>query len=75
MNRDMLQPLLRPLIERDGVPVVFSHGDLLPKNLIFPGGLNHWRSSGVDLHHRLGVRWVDANFLGCIKGDVVRVRT
>ncbi|KAG1845780.1 hypothetical protein C8R48DRAFT_779785 [Suillus tomentosus] len=39
MNRDTLQPLLRPLIERDGVPVVFSHGDLLPKILIFPGGL------------------------------------
>ncbi|KAG2153910.1 protein kinase subdomain-containing protein PKL [Suillus clintonianus] len=49
MNRDTLQPLLRPLIERDGVPIVFSHGDLLPKNLIFPGGLNHWRSGGEKI--------------------------
>ncbi|KAG2092518.1 protein kinase subdomain-containing protein PKL [Suillus discolor] len=34
---------------RDGVPIVFSHGDLLPKNLIFPGGLNHWRSGGEKI--------------------------
>lgn len=45
-NRDTLQPLIRPVIERDGVPIVFSHGDLLPRNMIFPGGLNHWRSGG-----------------------------
>jgi hypothetical protein len=49
MNRDTLQPLLRPLIERDGVPIVFSHGDLYPKNFIFPGGLNHWRSGGEKI--------------------------
>lgn len=42
-NRPTLQPRLRPLIERD-VPVVFTHGDLLPKNLVFPGGLGHWRA-------------------------------
>ncbi|RDB17070.1 hypothetical protein Hypma_001942 [Hypsizygus marmoreus] len=42
-NKNTLQPFLKPLIERD-VPIVFSHGDLLPKNLIFPGGLDCWRS-------------------------------
>ena len=42
-NRDTLYPLLQPFVERDDVPVVFSHGDLLPKNLIIPGGLEQWR--------------------------------
>ncbi|KAL5533943.1 hypothetical protein ACEPAG_403 [Sanghuangporus baumii] len=42
-NRDTLYPLLKPFVERDDVPVVFSHGDLLPKNLILPGGLEQWR--------------------------------
>jgi hypothetical protein len=45
-NRDTLQPFIQPVIERDGVSIVFSHGDLLPRNMIFPGGLNHWRSGG-----------------------------
>ncbi|KAF8073894.1 protein kinase subdomain-containing protein PKL [Lyophyllum atratum] len=43
-NRNTLKPVLEPLIERQDVPVVFSHGDLLPKNLILPGGLDCWRS-------------------------------
>ncbi|KAF8842342.1 protein kinase subdomain-containing protein PKL [Paxillus ammoniavirescens] len=41
-----LRPLLQPLIDRDDVPIVFSHGDLLEKNVILPGGLHRWRSSG-----------------------------
>ncbi|KAH7883399.1 protein kinase subdomain-containing protein PKL [Phlebopus sp. FC_14] len=45
-NCDTLLPLLKPLIERDDVPIVFSHGDILPKNMILPGGLNCWRTSG-----------------------------
>ncbi|KAI0717995.1 protein kinase subdomain-containing protein PKL [Cerioporus squamosus] len=42
-NAETLQPLLRPLIERDDVPIVFCHGDILRKNLILPGGLQRWR--------------------------------
>lgn len=42
-NRNTLKPLVQPLIERTDVPIVFSHGDLYPKNMIFPGGLEHWR--------------------------------
>jgi hypothetical protein len=48
-NRDTLQPELQPVIERDGVPIVFTHGDLLPRNMIFPGGLSRWRSGGEKI--------------------------
>ncbi|KLO11783.1 hypothetical protein SCHPADRAFT_452890 [Schizopora paradoxa] len=41
-----LADFVRPFIEREGVPIVFSHGDLLPKNLILPGGLSSWRKEG-----------------------------
>lgn len=34
---------LRPFIERENVPVVFTHGDIAPWNLIFPGGLEKWK--------------------------------
>ncbi|KAJ7745689.1 protein kinase subdomain-containing protein PKL [Mycena metata] len=42
-NRDTLRPLVRPLIDRIDIPIVFCHGDLLPKNVILPGGLEKWR--------------------------------
>lgn len=29
-----LKPLIQPLIERNDVPVVFCHGDILPKNIL-----------------------------------------
>ncbi|KAL6301758.1 hypothetical protein BKA93DRAFT_738227, partial [Sparassis latifolia] len=32
-----------PFIERNDVPIIFSHGDLLPKNIIFPESLSRWR--------------------------------
>lgn len=43
-NVEVLQSRLQPLIEREDVPVVFCHGDILRKNLILPGGLQKWRS-------------------------------
>lgn len=33
-----------PLIERD-VPIIFTHGDILPRNLILPISLDHWRAT------------------------------
>ncbi len=38
-----LAKVVRPFIEREHVPVVFCHGDLLPRNLILPGGLALWK--------------------------------
>ena len=46
-NAETLQPKLRPLIERENVPNVFCHGDILRKNLILPGGLQRWRSGAT----------------------------
>ncbi|RPD64119.1 protein kinase subdomain-containing protein PKL [Lentinus tigrinus ALCF2SS1-7] len=46
-NADTLQPKLQPLIEREDVPIVFCHGDILRKNLILPGGLQRWRSGAT----------------------------
>jgi thiamine kinase-like enzyme len=40
--QNTLKPILTPLIERDDVPIVFTHGDLLPKNLIIPISKDHW---------------------------------
>ena len=59
-NRDTLYPLLKPFVERDDVPIVFSHGDLLPKNLIISGGLAQWRSD----HRPLGIiDWEHAGWM------------
>lgn len=47
LNRTMipedLRARVRPFIERNDVPVVFCHGDMIPRNLILPGGLSEWR--------------------------------
>ena len=48
-NRDTLRPLVLPLIEREDVRVVFSHGDLIFRNLIIPGGLSRWRSGSKPI--------------------------
>jgi hypothetical protein len=39
----ILPPLINPLIEREDIPIVFCHGDILPKNILIPGGLARWR--------------------------------
>ncbi|KAF8908502.1 hypothetical protein CPB84DRAFT_1766786 [Gymnopilus junonius] len=62
-NRDTLKPLLQPLIDRPDVHVVFSHGDLLPKNLILPGGLTKWRSSS-SLDDSTKITIIDWEFAG-----------
>lgn len=36
-------PFLRPIIDRTDRPIVFTHGDILPKNMMLPGGLDEWR--------------------------------
>jgi thiamine kinase-like enzyme len=41
-NRDTIRPRIEPFIERP-CRVVFCHGDLKPRNMIFPGGLDAWR--------------------------------
>lgn len=46
--RNTLSPTIRSLIERD-VAVVFTHGDLLMKNLIIPSSVEHWRVSGEPI--------------------------
>ncbi|KAL1951068.1 hypothetical protein VTO73DRAFT_217 [Trametes versicolor] len=43
-NVDTIRPAIQPLIEREDIPVVFCHGDILPKNIILPGGLEKWRA-------------------------------
>ncbi|CAA7269004.1 unnamed protein product [Cyclocybe aegerita] len=48
-NHTLAQSIAR-LIERDNVPIVFSHGDALPKNLILPGGLDLWRRERPPLY-------------------------
>ncbi|TFY78210.1 hypothetical protein EWM64_g5802 [Hericium alpestre] len=42
-NRETLRPMIRPLIQRADIPIVFCHGDTLPKNVLLPGGLEAWR--------------------------------
>ncbi|KAH9945062.1 protein kinase subdomain-containing protein PKL [Epithele typhae] len=39
-----LRPLIRPVMERPDVPIVFYQEDLQPKNVLLPGGLAGWRS-------------------------------
>ena len=41
-----LAQTLERLIQREGSPIVFSHGDAWPKNFIIPGGLEKWRRKG-----------------------------
>ncbi|KAI0761487.1 protein kinase subdomain-containing protein PKL [Trametes elegans] len=48
-NRDTIRPYIRPFIEREDVPIVFCHGDILPKNIILPGGLKQWRKGTTQL--------------------------
>lgn len=43
-NRETLLPLLQPLIDRRDVPIVFTHGDIFPRNIVLPGGLAAWCS-------------------------------
>ncbi|PFH49470.1 hypothetical protein AMATHDRAFT_63171, partial [Amanita thiersii Skay4041] len=45
-----LKPIMLPLIERPNIPIVFSHGDIMPRNLIFKGGLNKWRNGPSRIH-------------------------
>ncbi|KIM39640.1 hypothetical protein M413DRAFT_194449 [Hebeloma cylindrosporum] len=50
MDHDMvparvaLRPIMLPIINRSNVPVSLCHGDIAPKNMIFPGGLKDWRA-------------------------------
>ncbi|OJT04533.1 hypothetical protein TRAPUB_4803 [Trametes pubescens] len=48
-NADTIRPAIQPLIEREDIPVVFCHGDVLPKNLILPGGLEKWRAGSESV--------------------------
>ena len=43
LDKESNQTTLKPLIERDHIPIVFTHGDIVPRNLIFIGGLERWR--------------------------------
>jgi aminoglycoside phosphotransferase (APT) family kinase protein len=50
MNRiDTLRPILISLIEREHVDIVFTHGDLICKNIMLPISLDHWRKSGEQV--------------------------
>lgn len=49
-NSVTLKPLIQPIIEQQDVPIVFSHGDLLPRNLVIPGSLKAWREGGLPVH-------------------------
>ncbi|RXW13744.1 hypothetical protein EST38_g12111 [Candolleomyces aberdarensis] len=41
-NRETIRPAIQPLIDRP-VPVAPCHGDVYPRNIIFPGGVEAWR--------------------------------
>lgn len=57
-----LKAFMMPLIDRPDIPVTFCHGDLMPRNLIFPGGLEHWRLG----HSRIGIiDWEFAVWMPC----------
>ncbi|KAI0074401.1 hypothetical protein K474DRAFT_1665397 [Panus rudis PR-1116 ss-1] len=45
-----IRPLIEPLIERSHIPIVFCHGDLGPKNIIIPGGLERWRVGSTAVY-------------------------
>ncbi|RDX55418.1 protein kinase subdomain-containing protein PKL [Lentinus brumalis] len=49
-QRDTVKPVVQPLVDRNDVPIVFCHGDLLPKNIILPGGLASWRSGTTPVY-------------------------
>lgn len=38
-----LRPIVQSLIERADRKIVFCHGDILPNNIVLPGGLEEWR--------------------------------
>ena len=42
-EHDDLGEELRPIMARENVPIVFTHGDLAPWNMIFPGGVDKWK--------------------------------
>ena len=50
MDHDMvparvaLRPIMLPIIHRPNIPVSLCHRDIVPKNMIFPGGLKDWRT-------------------------------
>ncbi|TCD65017.1 hypothetical protein EIP91_003338 [Steccherinum ochraceum] len=44
-----LKATMQPYIDRE-LPVVFCHGDLLPRNLLLPGGLQAWRAGTQRLY-------------------------
>ncbi|OBZ72607.1 hypothetical protein A0H81_07937 [Grifola frondosa] len=64
MNRDTLRPMMMPLIERKDVPIVFSHADLLPKNIIIPGGLARWRAGAAEFVSSTGSMLAGCQFIG-----------
>ncbi len=45
-----LRPLIRPIMERPAVPIVFCHGDILPKNIVLAGGLATWRANTTAIY-------------------------
>ena len=47
--RETVKPIIQPLVDRHDTPIVFCHGDILPKNLILPGGLTRWRSRSTPV--------------------------
>ncbi len=47
--KDTLRPAILPLVQREDVPIVFCHAEILPKNLILPGGLKEWREGSSPL--------------------------
>lgn len=42
-TKETIRPVIEPLITQP-TQIVFCHGDLIPRNLIFPGGVQDWRS-------------------------------
>ncbi|KAI0755183.1 hypothetical protein C8Q80DRAFT_416807 [Daedaleopsis nitida] len=48
--RNTIAPVIRPLVTREDIPIVFCHGDIYPKNIILPGGLAQWRAGTTSLH-------------------------
>lgn len=38
-----LRPAIQPLIDRTDRAIVFTHGDILARNIVIPGGLEEWR--------------------------------
>lgn len=55
-----LGPLLRPIIDRTDRPIVFCHGDIIPRNIMLPGGLDAWRKG---LSHLCLIDWQNAGWM------------